>query len=158
MSKAGKIFAIVLGSAAVILLGSGALLAWTVVTHGVVRIAVDDRESGTRFDVPLPAALLEAGIGMACMAGAPGESHAWRHRHAVYDGMEIEDIQPAVLGFLEGLADAPDAVLVEVRDGEDWVRIVKSGRDFQILVESPDANVRLSMPAHLLHRIVRAAA
>ena len=155
MSKAGKITAIVLGSAAVMLLGSGMLLAWTVVTHGVVRVAVDDLKEGTRFDVPVPAALLEAGIGVADMAGG---SHAWRDcRREIGPGVEIGELQPAVLGFLEALADAPDAVLVDVRDGEDWVRIVKSGRDFQVLVEGSDANVRVSMPAHLLHRIVRAA-
>ena len=146
MSKAGKIFAIVLGSAAVVLLGSSMLLAWTVATQGVVRVAVDDRQSGTHFNVPVPAALVGAAVHM---------SPCVRERIRLEHGREIEKIRPALVGFFEALADAPDAVLVEVEDGADHVQIRKSGRDIVILVDSPDANVRVSMPARLLHQVVR---
>jgi hypothetical protein len=151
MSKAGKIAAILLGSAAVMLIGSGVLLAWTVTTQGVVRFAVDDRESGTRFDVPVPAALVGAGLSFVPLAA---RHHRFEHRAEME---ELKQVAPAALAFFEALEDAPDAVLVDVRDGEDWVRIVKSGRDFEVLVESPDANVRFSMPTALFRRMLRAS-
>lgn len=151
MSKAAKIAAILFGSAAVLLLGSGMLLAWTVATQGVVRIAVDDRESGTRFDVPVPAALVGAGMSFVPLAA---RHHRLEHRAGLH---ELEEVGPAALAFFEALADAPDAVLVDVQDGEERVRIVKSGRDFEVRVESPDANVRFSMPAALLHRVLKAS-
>jgi hypothetical protein len=151
MSRSGRIFAVVLGSLAVLLLGSGMLVAWTLATRGVVRIAVDDHEEGVHFDVPLPAALFEAGLAFAPLA-------ARHHRHEL-NGHDIDvgEYGPAVAAFLEELADAPDAVLVEVEDGHDHVRIIKEGRDIVVYVESPDADVHFSMPARLLHRAVRAA-
>jgi hypothetical protein len=169
MSRSGKILAVVVGSLAVLLLGSTMLVAWTVATRGVVRIAVDDHEEGMRFDVPLPAALFEAGIGLMPLLarhhrhhgefggpggpGDPGDHCRGFHGHR----FDAEDYGPAVAAFLEGVADAPDATLVEVEDGPDHVRIVKEGRDIGVYVESPDADVHISMPAHLLHRTVRAA-
>lgn len=149
MSKAGKIAVIAVAAVAVLIVQSGMLLAWTVATQGVMRIAVDDRESGTRFDVPVPAALVGAGL-----AFVPRLS---RHHPGFEHQAELAQVAPAVLAFCDALEDAPDAVLVDVRDGEDWVRIVKSGRNLEVRVDSPDAKIRVSMPAGLLQRMVRAA-
>lgn len=158
MSRSGKIFAVVVGSLAVLLLGSGMLVAWTVATHGIVRIAVDDHQEGVHFAMPLPAALFEAGIGLMPLA-------ARHHHHQHLQGLhcrhriDVGEYGPAVAAFVEALADAPDATLVEVEveDGRDHVRIVKQGRDFAIHVQSPDADVDISLPARLVHRTVRAA-
>ena len=153
MSKAAKIAAIFVASAAVMLMGSGVLLAWTVATQGLVHIDIDDRESGTRINLPVPAAMVGAGISLVPWAA--------RHHRCEHEGCEhraaLRAAGPALAAFFAALEDAPDAVLVEVEDGADHVRIVKSGRDFEVLVESPDADVRLSVPAHLLQRIARAA-
>ena len=160
MSRSGKIFAVVLGSLAVLLLGSGMLVAWTLATRGVVRIAVDDHEEGVHFDVPLPAALFEAGLGLIPLAARHHRHHGdcGHHRFGLHGhDIDVGEYGPAVAAFLDELADAPDAVLVEVEDGRDHVRIVKEGRDIGVYVESPDANVHFSMPARLLHRAVRSA-
>lgn len=146
MSKTAKVFAIVLGSAAVVLLGSSLLLAWTVATQGVVQIAVDDRESGTHFNVPVPAALVGAGLHLSPCA---------RQRLHMGHGAEIEKLRPALASFFEVLGDAPDAVLVDMRDGDDWVQIRKAGRNFEIQVRNPDSDIRLSLPVRLLRQVVR---
>src|SRR5262245_57123464 len=147
MSKAGKILAIVLGSAAVVLLGSSMLLAWSVATQGVVRIAVDDRQNGTHFNLPVPAALVGAAVHLSPCA---------RQRvHHLGHGVDLEKVRPALAGFFAALADAPDAVLVDAHDGDDWVQIRKVGRNLEIQVKNPDTDVRVSMPARLLHSVVR---
>jgi hypothetical protein len=65
------------------------------------------------------------------------------------------DWGPVAAAALESFEDCPDAVLVDVRDHGDTVRIVKEGRSIKIQVHDRDGDVNISLPAHLFTRVAR---
>jgi hypothetical protein len=68
---------------------------------------------------------------------------------------DLGDWGPFVAATLEGLADCLDGVLVDVRDRDETVRIVKEGRSFEIHVRSRDESVDISVPARVFSKVAR---
>ena len=151
MSRARRIFAVIAVSLAVLLFGSGLLLAASIATSGLVNVKVENAD--THLHVPVPAALFEVGIALAphCL---PAAERARIHERLAEDGHGR-----AAIAMLEALADCPDAVLVDVVDGGDHgdhVQITKRGRNLAVVVHGADGeNVDVTLPADLLPKLLR---
>lgn len=134
---------------AVLVVGSGTLLAASIVRSGMMTVKV--HETGPHGEkhlyIPVPAALIDLSLDM--MPVLAGEDVFAEVRS------DLGDMRPAVAAALTELEDAPDAVLVDIQDAQERVRIVKEGRSLEIHVDGPDGQVEISLPAHLLGRIAR---
>lgn len=145
MKRGSRIFAVIASGLAVFVLGSALLLAAT----GVATVRVHEKQAGgARVYVPVPALLLYAGAAIL-PAVVPAAERA-RIRET------LGDRRPQVIALLEELERCPDAVLVDAREGGDWVRIVKEGRSLTVRVRSADADVDVSLPAGVVTHLVRA--
>lgn len=142
------LFAAVLTFAALVV-GSGTLLAASVVRSGMVTVKVHETgpQGVKHLYVPVPAALI--GLGMDVMPVLAGRDVFAEMRS------DLGDMGPVVAAALTELEDAPDAVLVDIQDANESVRIVKEGRSLEIQVDGPDGQVEISLPANLLGRIAR---
>lgn len=149
MSTGAKVFWVVIGICALITVSAGAAMAAAVVTGGLVRVSVDDHgpdDVNVRFAVP--AALVSTGLGAVRLAV---------HDEDLEEAREaLGEWGPAVAAAFQALEDSEDAVLVEVESGVEHVVIEKVGRSLQIRVDSPEADVEVSVPADLVTRIVNA--
>ena len=146
MSKGLKILLAVVTACAILMIGSGVLLATTVVRAGTMRVKIHE-PGGTHLDLTIPAAAVHLGLNVL----------PW-----VLDddlGAEIRtdlgEYGPALAAALVALEDAPDAVLVDVQDGAESVRIAKEGRSLEISVDNADGQFEITLPASLLGRIAR---
>ena len=149
MSTGAKVFWVIVSICALIMVSATAAVAAAVVTSGLVTVRFDGHgpeDVNVRFAVP--AALVSTGLGAVSLA---------------MDGEDLEEARealgewgPAVAAAFAALEDSEDAVLVEVQDGAEHVVIEKVGRSLKIRVDSPDADVEVSVPADLVTRIVNA--
>jgi hypothetical protein len=148
MSKGAKILLAIAATFAVLIIGSGALLAASVVRAGVLTVKVHEPGAeGTHVNIHVPAALIT--IGMDLMPLVLDDDVTAEIR------ADLGDIRPAVVTALRELEDVPDALLVDVRDGSERVRISKEGSKLEIHVVNPEGTFEISLPAHLLGRIAR---
>lgn len=121
------------------------VFATTVAATGVVTVEVHEHgEDGVDLYIPVPALLFDVAVWIA---------------PKVIPAAELADARREIAPYREGLAafaaeleSCPPGVLVEIESAEEHVRIVKSWRSFEIDVQSPDANVSVSVPARLLGR------
>lgn len=149
MRRALKALLILFACGALVLTGSGVALAATVVQSGVMTVHVDDRSSdGVRLFLPVPAALIEVGVGTLPLWMPDDELAEVRRQLAPW--------QPALRAAARALEEAPSAVLVSVDSPSERVRVAKEGRSLTVDVHSPDTDVRVSLPAHTLTRILDA--
>lgn len=132
---------------AVTVAGAGTALAASVVTSGVVTVQVDEGgPDGTDLYLPMPAALVDFGLGVAALA-MPADEMARMRR-------EMEPYAPTIQGLADELERMPDAVLVEVTSDRDHVTVEKRGGHFVIDVDSDDAQVHVTVPARTISRVV----
>jgi hypothetical protein len=132
---------------AIMMAGTGVALAAAVIHSGVMAVSVDDRsDDGVSLYLPVPAALVELGVGLAPLL-MPEE--AWREMRR-----ELGPVVPGLLTAARALEDCPDAVLVEVVSDRERVRVEKDGRLLRIEVHSEDADVRVSVPASAITRVL----
>ncbi|HEX3530870.1 MAG TPA: hypothetical protein VH988_27725 [Thermoanaerobaculia bacterium] len=146
MTRPAKVLTII----AIILLalpvGCGLLLAGSVVTSGLVTVKVHEtKPGGTNVYVPVPAGLIYLGLDVLPlldrnhgMDKARREMGAWA---------------PVAAAAMQSLEDCPDAVLVDVQDHNETVKIVKTGRSIEIQVHDNGEDVHISFPAHLFSRV-----
>ncbi len=128
--------------------GTGAALAATVMATGFVTVSVEEQgPNGTDVFVPVPAILLDLGLGVAAVA-MPAEERA-RMR------AEIAPYAPMLREVARELEELPDAILVQVETDRESVRVAKRGRSFQIDVDSPDGEVHVALPAATMSKVVR---
>lgn len=146
MSKAVKILLAIGLTMVVFVMGSGLLLAASVARSGLVTVKVDEAD-GRRIFIPVPAALVSLGLNVLPLVV---EENACAKVRA-----DLKEMGPALSGALRDLEDAPDAVLVDIRNDQETVRIVKEGRSLEIHIEDTTGTVVVSLPAHLLGRIAR---
>lgn len=146
MRKGPKILLAVVAALAVLMIGSGVLLAASIVRAGTLQVKIHE-PGGTNLDLTIPAAAVHLGLNVL----------PW-----VLDddlGAEIRtdlgEYGPAVAAALMELEDAPDAVLVDVRNASESVRITKEGRSLEISVDNADGTFEITLPASLLGRIAR---
>ncbi|HXO19206.1 MAG TPA: hypothetical protein VOA87_04690 [Thermoanaerobaculia bacterium] len=148
MTRGTRTFAIVAGSLAVLLVGSGLLLAATVAASGLVTVQVHEKEDGRHFYLPVPAAFLHAGIAFLPLAIPAGER---AHMRA-----ELDCKGPALAALFREIERCPDAVLVDVLDHGQSVRFVKEGRTLTVRVRGGDADVDVSLPVSVLTHFAHA--
>lgn len=151
MNKTAKILLAVVLSFGVLMIGSGALLAATVVRAGTVTVKIHEPGAagrpGTHVDLKIPAAVVY--LGLDVIPWLLEEDIAAEIR------TDLGEYRPAVAAALTALEDAPDAVLVDVRDAAERVRIIKRGRSLEISVDNADGQFEITLPAGLLGRIAR---
>lgn len=145
MSKGAKILLALALTFALLMVGSGVLLATTVVRGGLVTVKVS--EPGHHVRLVLPAGLITLGLDVLPLVTDRDLTAEIRS--------ELGEVGPGVAAALLELEDAPDAVLVDVRDGLESVRITKEGRSLEIHVKSPEGTFEISLPARLLGEIAR---
>jgi hypothetical protein len=148
MKRPAKILTIVAIALLAVPVGATLLLAGSLVAHGVVTVKVSEsKPGGTSVYVPVPAGLLYLGMDLLPLLDRDGEFARARR--------EMGPWAPVAAAALESFEDCPDAVLVDVRDHGDTVKIVKEGRSIEIQVHDQDGDVRISLPVHLFTRVAR---
>jgi hypothetical protein len=148
MTRPAKVLTIIAIALLALPIGCGLLLAGSIVTSGLVTVKVNEtKPGGTNLYVPVPAGLLYLGLDVLPlldhnheMARARKEMGAWA---------------PAVQAVAQSLEDCPDAVLVDVQERNETVKIVKVGRTIEIRVHGDDGDVHVSLPAHVFTRVAR---
>ena len=155
MSRAAKITAVLLGVAMVVVLGTGILVAGTAVTSGLMTVSVrEGGPQGVDLYIPLPAGVVEGALAVAPIALRFADDHGGGGELAELRG-ELHDVLPLVVAMLDGIAGMPDAVLVEVEDGDDYVRVSKVGRKLEILVLDGGDRVAVGVPVSVLSSVGR---
>ena len=147
MSRGAKIVVGIAAGFAILLLGSGLLVAGTVAATGLVTVNVHDKAEGTHIYLPVPAALVYLGLDLFPLLADDNDIAEMRR--------DMGEWGPFVSATLEGLADCPDGVLVDIRDHDETVRIVKEGNSFEIRVRSNSDSVDISVPARLFSKVAR---
>jgi len=148
MTRPAKVLVIVAVALLAIPVGATLLLAASLVTQGVVTVKVNEtKPDGTHVYVPVPAGLLYLGIDLLPLLDHDGGLRKARH--------EMGPWAPVAAAALESFEDCPDAVLVDVQDHGETVKIVKEGRSINIEVHDHDGTVSISLPAHLFTRVAR---
>lgn len=147
MSRGLKIFVGIAVGFAVLLLGSGLLIAGTIAATGLVTVNVHDKTEGTHVFLPVPAVALYLGLDLLPLVMDDADLADMRR--------DLGDWGPFVAATVQGLADCPDGVLVDVRDRDETVRIVKEGRSFEIHVRNRDESVDISVPARVFTKVAR---
>jgi hypothetical protein len=153
MTRGERLAASILLGAAVVASGTACAAAYAWHHAGTFRIAVqDDGPDGTNFSMTLPGALVDAAI-----AAFPVPNHL------DLDGEDavFRDLVPALHAVRAQLDDLPDAVLVDIRDGAETVRVAKHDDTIQIRVASPGERVAIDLPirslCHALSKLERVA-
>ena len=118
----------------------------TVAATGTVTVRVAEHgPDGVNLWIPVPALLVDVAV-MAVPLVMPDDALADARR-------ELAPYRHQIRALAEALEEVPSgSVLVDVRDGNEHVRITKDWRNFEVTVESPDTDVQVSVPARLLSR------
>ncbi|HEX4825284.1 MAG TPA: hypothetical protein VFV19_13340 [Candidatus Polarisedimenticolaceae bacterium] len=143
MSRGERLaFAIVL-ALGVLLTGTAGATAYAWHRSGSVRVAVHETEDdGTDLAFTLPGILVNTAIELCPLP------------HDFELDPQLAGLLPALHATVDRLADLPDAVLVDVQDDAEHVRIAKSGRELVISVHSRDGRFEVALPVESLRRIV----
>jgi hypothetical protein len=149
MKKLFKALAILTLAAFITTAFAGITLAAVVVKDGFMTVSVDQHgPDGTRFTVPVPSSLVNLALNLAPQF-IPAEEMA-RMR------TEIDPYAPALHAAAKALEDCPRARIVHVVTDNETVLITKGYRDFTVDVQSAEADVRVSIPADSLRRVLNA--
>jgi hypothetical protein len=149
MTRPAKVITIIALTLLAIPVSATLLLAGSVITQGVVTVKVNQTTSAGRTDVyvPVPAGLLYLGLDLLPLLD---------HDHQMAKARkEMGPWAPVAAAALQALEDCPDAVLVDVQDHNETVKIVKVGRTIEIRVHDNEGTVNVSLPAHLFTRVAR---
>lgn len=151
MTRAQRVLWITVGIAAVLVVGAFSAAAMvTVSLHrgGFVRVSVDHRgDDPVSFDLLVPTPFVGGAVSVAGLA-MPDEARADLHR-------QLDEISPLLHAVAAGLEDCPDAVLIEVEDGTDHVRIAKEGGRLIVQVRSEEDDVDVEVPLALFTHTLR---
>lgn len=130
---------IVVGAVVLIVVGMALVAGAVAFSAGSVRVRVMEKKpGGDHVNLVLPA--LAVPLGMKLM---PEEAR----REAT---AQMRPWAPAIRAAAETLADSPDAVLFEVQDPHEYVRIEKRNGKLLIDVDTDAETVHLSFPLRLL--------
>ena len=143
MSRGERLaFAVVL-TLGVLVSGTAAAAAYAWHRSGSVRVAVHEPGAdGVDLALTLPGALVNAAIELCPLP-----------TDLALDP-EIDALLPALEATADSLADLPDAVLVDVTDEGEHVRIAKSGREIVVSVHAREGRFEIALPVESLRRVV----
>ena len=148
MKKIAKALLILTAAAGILLMGSGFLLAASIVQSGLVTVRVHESgPDGTHLYIPVPAALINAGL---TVLPALVQEDVWEEVRT-----DLGEWAPVAAEALRAVEDAPDAVLVEIENDREHVRIEKDGRSLEVRVRDGKDSFEISLPASLLGRVAR---
>lgn len=148
MGRAARVLTALGVAFAMLFVGTGVALAATVAATGIVTVQVEETgPDGVRLFVPVPAAVLDLGLGIATLA-IPAEELA-RVR------AEAAPFHDALAAIARGLEECPDATLVEVVTDRESVQVTKRGGTLTIDVDADDGRVRVALPARTLTKVAR---
>lgn len=116
----------------------------TVAATGTVTVSVQEKD-GVNLWIPVPALLFDLAV-FAAPRLMPEDALAEARRELA----PYHETLSALAAEIEKIPSG--SVLVEVKGGDEHVRISKEWRSFDIVVDSEDADVRVSIPARLLSR------
>ena len=122
-------------------------LAMAGVVAGTGVVVVDVRQSdGTRIVIPVPLLLAQTAAHLA-------PAHATRQ--AMKNMEEAQRYLPLAEEVVAAIAEAPDAELVSVDDGDEHVRIHKFGSEIQIRVTGRREKVAVNVPIDMVQETLR---
>lgn len=148
MKTAMKVLLIFAVATGILILGSGFLLAASIVHTGLVTVKVNESgPNGTHLYLPVPAILVHAGM---TVLPALVQEDVWEEVRT-----DLGEWGPVAAEVLRAVEDAPDAVLVEIENEREHVRIEKDGRTLEIRVRDGRDSFEISVPASLLGRVAR---
>lgn len=148
MKTATKVLLVLALVCGILILGSGFLLAASVVTTGLVTVKVNESgPDGAHLYIPVPAVLVHAGM---TVLPALMDEDIWAEVRT-----DLGEWGPVAAEVLRAVEDAPDAVLVEIENEHESVRIEKDGRTLEIRVRDGRDSFEISLPASLLGRVAR---
>ena len=148
MKTTAKVLLVLVAAFGLLLMGSGFLLAASIVQSGLVTVKVHESgPNGTRLYLPVPAVLVHAGLSVL---PALIEEDVWEEVRT-----DLGEWAPVAAEALRAVEDAPDAVLVDIENDRESVRIEKDGRTLEIRVRDGKDSFEISLPASLLGRVAR---
>lgn len=148
MKTMAKVLLILTAACGILILGSGFLLAASVVHTGLVTVKVHESgPDGTQLYLPVPAILVHAGMSVL---PAIVDEDIWEEVRT-----DLGEWAPVAAEALRAVEDAPDAVLVDIENARESVRIEKNGRTLEIRVRDGKDSFEISLPASLLGRVAR---
>ena len=118
----------------------GAVYAW----GGVATVRVQDSSEGVNLYVPVPMALVDAAVTTSTWV-VPEEE--WLDMH-----VELGDWGPMVQEMLVVLDEMPDVTLVEVEDGETYVKVYKEDGALKVSVDDEEVHLKVSLPMRSARR------
>jgi hypothetical protein len=122
----------------------GAVYAW----GGVMTVSIEDRDEDFRLYLPLPVAVVDAAV--AATDWVLDEEELLQ----LHTELDMGEWAPLVREMLEVLDDCPDFTLVEVEDGDVWVRVRKKRGKLVVEVEEPSTSIKVSVPTRTIRRTV----
>jgi hypothetical protein len=148
MKTIAKVLLILVAVIGILLMGSGFLLAASIVQTGLVTVEVHESgPDGTHLYIPVPAALINAGL---TVLPALVQEDVWEEVRT-----DLGEWAPVAAEVLRAVEDAPDGVLVEIENDREHVRIEKDGRTLEVRVRDGKDTFEISVPASLLGRVAR---
>lgn len=134
---------------AVFTVAGWAVLIGVVYAHGgVMTVRVHEANEGLDLYLPVPMVVVD---GVVATASHVMPQEDWLNLQAELD---LGEWEPLVREVLEVLDDCPDALLVEVIDDHEHVRVSKEGRYLKVEVDADDVDVRVSIPTRSVRRTV----
>lgn len=146
MSTVARTFVAIFVAVAVMFTSTGVAAAVVVASTGIMTIEVAGHGDQPDLYLPVPAALVGVGLGLADLAMTP-EAKAKMRR-------EVAEARPILDAVSRGLSEMPDATLVEVASDREHVSITKHGGSFEIRVDQERGDhVRISVPVGVLDQV-----
>lgn len=118
----------------------GSVLAWS----GVATVRVAE-QNGHRVSVPIPMAIVEAAVASSEILLDPQDLDL---------EVDLGEWAPLAREVLAVLDECPDAVLVEVQDRGEYVRVEKSGRYLVVSVRDDEIDLEVRVPTKSVRRTV----
>lgn len=146
MSTKKKILLGVVAALVMTVVGWGLLATAVYASGGVVLVKVDNRGEGFHLTLPVPSVIISAAVATA--------DHIVPEGQKIHIQAQLGDWGPYVEGILEALDDTPNAVLVEVVEGDKHIVVRKRDNSLKVDVNGSDITVYVSVPIKLVRRTV----
>jgi hypothetical protein len=139
-----RVLAIVAASLTVAVVGWVALIGSVLAWGGVATVRVAEK-NGHHVSMPIPMAIVDAAV---------ASSEILLDEQDLDLEVDLGEWGPLAHEILAVLDECPDAVLVEVEDRGEYVRIEKSGRHLLVAVRADEIDLEVRVPTKSIRRTV----